>query len=143
MLYKCALWRLLARRLVFPCFNRLRFRGRTAYQRIQIWDVKPQLDELVGVQGVGWSNHVCMEAEQIVVLDSNKVVIVGLLEIQTLTSHAFHSKGHRHFADRSLLFVRELGILWSKLASLVSCHCDAGTRPPQHVAAFSLSTVML
>lgn len=97
------------------CFDRLReFRGKAAYQRIPIWDVEPQLDELVGVQGVGWPNHVCLEAEQVVVLESNEVVVVGLLEIYTLTSHAFHSERRRHVAHCAghALGVRTGNPLW-------------------------------
>lgn len=87
--------------------DRLReLRGETAYQRIPIRDIEPQLDELVGVQAVGGSDHVCMEAEQIIILESNEVVIIRLLEIHTLTNHAFHSEGHRHFAHCTGLALR-------------------------------------
>ena len=104
VLYECALWRFLAQQLVLPCFDWLvEFRGETAYQRILIRDVEPQLDELMGVQGVGWSNHVCMEAEQVFIFESNEVVIIGLLEVYTLTSHALHSERHRHVAHRTRL----------------------------------------
>lgn len=50
----------------------------------------------MSVQRLRGPHDIGMKAEQIVIIEEHKVVIIRLLEIDVLTSHALHVKGGSH-----------------------------------------------
>lgn len=60
-------------------------------------DLDLQLDEFVRIQGLRRSHNIGMKAEQTVILEVDKVVIVRFIElVDTLASHALHVKRDSH-----------------------------------------------
>lgn len=67
-----------------------------AHHRIPRWDLKPELDKLVLVQGVCRPQHVSIEIQHVLVIELNKVVLVLLLHRRALLRHALGCKAGGH-----------------------------------------------